>query len=235
MLQSFRFPSTTSRRPRSLLKFKKLKANELRMVLLFGFVIFKKALNAKYYNHFLKLVFAIHFSENRCVTATMIGNIKSLLHEFLIEFPKLYTVRHNQQVIHSLNHIGQTVNDYGPLNSYSTFHFENNLGMIMRTIKGTRREEIEMIGNLNMFRSACFHLQDSTINDEIRSYIEKILYGRGYYASSTYTAKTIHSTGAIERISNLFSNRKLRFFSSYKIGRVRYTTVDYSNTKVVDD
>ncbi|CAM4767431.1 unnamed protein product [Rotaria magnacalcarata] len=235
MLQSFRFPSTTSRRPRSLLKFKKLKANELRMVLLFGFVIFKKALNAKYYNHFLKLVFAIHFSENRCVTATMIGNIKSLLHEFLIEFPKLYTVRHNQQVIHSLNHIGQTVNDYGPLNSYSTFHFENNLGMIMRTIKGTRREEIEMIGNLNMFRSACFHLQDSAINDEIRSYIEKILYGRGYYASSTYTAKTIHSTGAIERISKLFSNRKLRFFSSYKIGRVRYTTVDYSNTKVVDD
>ncbi|CAF4450948.1 unnamed protein product [Rotaria socialis] len=235
MLQSFRFPSTTSRRPRSLLKFKKLKANELRMVLLFGFVIFKNALNAKYYNHFLKLVFAMYFSENRCVTAAMIGNIKSLLHEFLIEFPKLYTVRHNQQVVHSLNHIGQTVNDYGPLTSYSTFHFESNLGMIMRTIKGTRREEIEMIGNLNTFRSACFHLQDSTINDDIRSYIEKLLYGRGYYASSTYTAKTIHSTGAVERISNLFSNQKLRFFSSYKIGRVRYTTVDYSNTKVVDD
>ena len=105
----------------------------------------------------------------------------------------------------------------------------------MRTIKGTRREEIEMIGNLNMFRSACFHLQDSTINDEIRSNIKNILYGRGYYTSSTYTAKIIHSTGAVERISNLFSNRKLRFFSSNKIGRVRCTTVDYSNTKVVHD
>lgn len=129
MLQSFRFPSTTSRRPRSLTKFKKFKANELRIVLLFGFVIFKKALNAKYYDHFLKLVFAIHFAENRCVTVTMVDNVKNLLHQFLIEFAQLYTVRHNQQVVHSLHHIGQTIYDYGPLTSYSTFYFENNLGM----------------------------------------------------------------------------------------------------------
>ena len=129
MLQSFRFPSTTSRRPRSLLKYKKLKANESRMVLLFGFVIFKTALNTKYYNHFLKLVFAIHFSEYRCVTTKMVENVKSLLYGFLIEFPQLYTVRHNQQVVHSLHHIGQTMSDYGPLTSYSTFHFENSLGM----------------------------------------------------------------------------------------------------------
>ena len=126
-LQSFRFPSTTSRRPRSLIKFKKLKTNELRMILLFGFVIFKRALNAKYDNHFLKLVFAIHFAENRCITATTVIHVKNLLREFLIEFPQLYTIRHNQQVIHSLNHIGQTINDYGPLTSYSTLYFENNL------------------------------------------------------------------------------------------------------------
>lgn len=134
MLQSFRFPSTTSRRPRSLIKFKKLKANELRMVLLFGFVIFKKTLNAKYYDHFLKLVFAIHFAESRCVTVEMVYDVKNLLHQFLIEFPKLYTVRHNQQVVHSLNHVGQTIDDYGPLTSYSTFYFENNLGMSFYTI-----------------------------------------------------------------------------------------------------
>ncbi|CAF1639183.1 unnamed protein product [Rotaria sp. Silwood1] len=131
MLQSFRFPSTTGRRPRSLLKFKKFKASELRMVLLFGFVIFKKVLKAKYYDHFLKLVVAIHFSEHRTISMVMVDNVKSLLHEFLIEYPKLYTARHNQQVVHSLNHIGQTINDYGPLTSYSTFHFENILGDIL--------------------------------------------------------------------------------------------------------
>jgi hypothetical protein len=128
MLQSFRFPSTTTRRPRSLIKFKKLKANELRVIPLFGFVIFKKFLKAKFYDHFQKLVVAIHFAEYRNLSVDMVQNVKCLLHEFLIEYPKLYTPRHNQQVIHSLNHIGQTIHDYGPLTSYSTFHFENILG-----------------------------------------------------------------------------------------------------------
>jgi hypothetical protein len=130
MLRSFRFPSTTGRRPRSLIMYKKLKANELRMVLLFGFFIFKNVLKSKYYDHFLKLVVAIHFSEYRAVTANMVNSVKNLLHEFLIEYPKLYTARHNQQVVHSLHHIGQTIDDYGPLTSYSTFHFENILGNI---------------------------------------------------------------------------------------------------------
>lgn len=130
MFQSFRFPSTTARRPGSLVKFKKLKANEMRMVLLFGFAIFKNVLKSKYYNHFLKLVTAIHFAEHRAITANMVNNIKTLLHEFLIEYPKLYSARHNPQVVHSVHHIAQTVNDFGPLTSYSTFHFENILGNI---------------------------------------------------------------------------------------------------------
>src|ERR1700722_13080360 len=64
MLQSFHFPSTTARRPGSLVKFQKLKANELRMILLFGFAIFKTTLKPKYYEHLLKLVVAVHFAES---------------------------------------------------------------------------------------------------------------------------------------------------------------------------
>jgi hypothetical protein len=100
------------------------------MILLFGFIAFKNVLKDRFYNHFLKLVVAIHLSEFRAITVDMRKNIKTLLDEFLMEFPQLYTARHNQQVIHSLYHIGQTVNDYGPLTSYSTFHFENILGDI---------------------------------------------------------------------------------------------------------
>ncbi|CAF4906207.1 unnamed protein product [Rotaria sp. Silwood1] len=235
MLQSFRFPSTTGRRPRSLLKFKKFKASELRMVLLFGFVIFKKVLKAKYYDHFLKLVVAIHFSEHRTISMVMVDNVKSLLHEFLIEYPKLYTARHNQQVVHSLNHIGQTINDYGPLTSYSTFHFENILGIIMRTIKATRREEIEMIGSLNIFRRACLQLHDSTMNIQLKNYIENMMFGRGYYKSSSSAPRTMHSIPSNNRISTLFSNENLQFYGTIKIGRVRYTTADYSKSKAADD
>jgi len=49
----------------------------------------------------------------------------------------------------------------------------------MRTIKSTRREEIEMIGNLNVFRNACFNLHDCTMNVKIKAYIENIVFTRG--------------------------------------------------------
>ncbi|CAF1478379.1 unnamed protein product [Adineta steineri] len=235
MLQTLRFPSTTTRRPRSLNKFKKLKASELRVILLFGFVVFKNLLKSKYYDHFVKLVVAVHLSEFRAVTSTMTNNIKILLREFLVDFPNLYGIRYNQQVVHSLDHIGQTVIDYGPLTSYSTFHFENILGMIMRTIKSTRREEIEMIGNLNMFRYACIHLHDSTMNIKLKNYVEKMISGRGYHASIPNILRTMHRLPFVNRICEIFSNRSLQFFSTCKIGHVRFTSLHYSNSKVADD
>jgi hypothetical protein len=118
-------------------------------------VIFKKVFKAKYYDHFIKLVVGIHFSESRAIIGAM-EKCKSFLHEFLLDHPKLYMISHNQQVLHSLHHVGQTISDYRPLISKSTFQFENildniflqifsiycysYLGMIMRTIKSTRRE-----------------------------------------------------------------------------------------------
>ncbi|CAF5002379.1 unnamed protein product, partial [Rotaria sp. Silwood1] len=108
-------------------------------------------------------------------------------------------------------------------------------GMIMRTIKATRREEIEMIGSLNIFRRACLQLHDSTMNIQLQNYVENMLFGRGYYESSSSAPQTLHSIRSNNRISTLFSNKNLQFFRTIKIGRVRYTTADYSKSKAVDD
>lgn len=105
----------------------------------------------------------------------------------------------------------------------------------MRTIKSTRREEIEMIGNLNVFRNACFHLHDSTMNVKIKAYIENIVSTRVYYASISNTVQVMHRSPDIARISTIFSNQNLRFYTSCKIGHIRYTSVDYSKSKVADD
>ena len=51
---------------------KKMKANEMRAILLFGFVVFKKHLKGKYYTHFLELVATIHLAENRALSRSMI-------------------------------------------------------------------------------------------------------------------------------------------------------------------
>ena len=70
-------PSTTARRPRALLMYQKMKANEMRVILLFGFIIFKKHLKGKYYTHFLKLVAAIHLAENRALSESMVQNVEN--------------------------------------------------------------------------------------------------------------------------------------------------------------
>jgi hypothetical protein len=105
----------------------------------------------------------------------------------------------------------------------------------MRTVKSTRREEIEIISNLNTFRNACLHLHDRTMNLKFKSYVEKLISGRGYHISNSNDIRVMHPTSAVERIANLFSNQNLRFFSTCTIGRVRFTIVDYSKSKAADD
>jgi hypothetical protein len=105
----------------------------------------------------------------------------------------------------------------------------------MRTIKSTRREEIEMIGNLNMFRYACVHLHDSTMDIKLKNYVEKIISGRGYHTSTSNIIRTMHRLPSVDRICNLFSNPNLQFFSTCHIGHVRFTSLHYSNSKVADN
>jgi hypothetical protein len=61
LLGRFRFPSTTTRRPRPLHKFAKYKGSEIRLVLLFGYSMFENILKDKYYSHLLLLVLAVHY------------------------------------------------------------------------------------------------------------------------------------------------------------------------------
>ncbi|CAF3117896.1 unnamed protein product [Rotaria sp. Silwood2] len=59
-LQCFRFSSTTTRAPRSVMKYYRLKANESRVLLLITYPIFKKYLKPIYYKHLQLLSFALH-------------------------------------------------------------------------------------------------------------------------------------------------------------------------------
>ena len=129
MLRCVHFPSTTTRHPRSIIKFNKYKGNELRSLLLFGYSIFDGVLGHRYYSHFLLLVLIMHISESRSIHNEWLGNLQQLCTEFVLVFPRLYSIRHNVQVVHSIVHIFDTVKAYGPLTNFSTFNFESLLGM----------------------------------------------------------------------------------------------------------
>lgn len=81
----------------------------------------------------MKLVMMMHLSENRQVHRSYINIIKRLGQSFVSDFSNLYTNRHCVQVVHSLVHISDTVRDFGPLQTFSTFQFENELGSIKKS------------------------------------------------------------------------------------------------------
>jgi|EBPBio282013_DNA_FD.fasta_scaffold05108_7 hypothetical protein len=82
----------------------------------------------KYARHFLLLLVAVHQSESRTIDRKHILEIEYLFDQFLREFPTLYTIRQNTQVVHSLQHVSSSVRDFGSLGNFSTFNFENVLG-----------------------------------------------------------------------------------------------------------
>jgi hypothetical protein len=127
-LKNVKFPSTTTRHPRSFRQYRKFKASELRVVLLCSYPIFEKIMKKKYYEHFKKLVLAVHLAESRAVTEQDIEAVEKLCYAFLLQFPNLYGERHNVQVVHSVMHISESIRDFGPLTSYTTFNFESLLG-----------------------------------------------------------------------------------------------------------
>jgi hypothetical protein len=131
LFKQLRLPSTTTRLPRALSQYSNFKANELRVLLLFGYVIFANILSKKYYDHLLQLVCLLHLAENRRILHCDITIIQKLGETFVISFSHLYTNRHCMSVVHSVLHIADTVRDFGPLTTYTTFNFENQLGRII--------------------------------------------------------------------------------------------------------
>ncbi|CAF4467278.1 unnamed protein product [Rotaria magnacalcarata] len=145
LFSSLRLPSTTTRRPRSLLDYHKFKGNELRVLLLFGHRIFYRVLQQRYYNHLLQLVVLMHLAEKRKIDNVDLKIIQQLSRSFVVSFPELYSDRHCVQVVQSVLHIGDTVDDFGPMTNYTTFQFENDLGKFNGTCNFGRIRSIVTI------------------------------------------------------------------------------------------
>ncbi len=78
----------------------------------------------------LKLTVMMHLAENRQIIPSYIDIINCLGKNFLVKFSTFYSPRHCVSVVHSVIHISDTIYDFGPLHTFTTFNFENELGKI---------------------------------------------------------------------------------------------------------
>jgi hypothetical protein len=255
VFRRLRLPSTTPRLPRNLSSYTKFKANEMRILLLFGHIIFKNVLKQKYYIHFLKLVLMMHLSESREIKPSYIDIISRLGNTFVVNFPMLYSARHCVQVVHSVVHISDTVYDFGPVHTYTTFQFENDLGKIHKTnyffpsiqlsysiglltriTKNTRRHAQELIGNLQLIQEAYCHLNNlDFMNTDFANYLSNRFTGyRVSHGSKNYRlGHAIKRDDSLVRL--LFPLTQIKYYQTLHLGRVRLCTRAYAEGKVADD
>jgi hypothetical protein len=134
ILKSFYSLSTTVRIPRDLKIYNKYKAIEYRSMLLIFDSIFRDILRKEFYDDLKLLVFALHVGEGCEIKTTDLETMHLLLNEHVGQFKSLYGERHCVNTIHSITHFADTVYDYGPLQYYSTFHYDSILGKVTFTI-----------------------------------------------------------------------------------------------------
>lgn len=252
-----RFPSTTTRRPRSIIKFNKYKGNELRSLLLFGFSIFEGILQRPYYSHLLLLVLVMHLSESRSLDQHCVEDLHHLCTSFVSTFPRIYSARHNVQVIHSLVHIPESVKAFGPVSNYSTFNFESLLGvsehfvrhlfdqnekffftilgLITRTCNSTRKHAIEIINTIVQLRETCRLIDTPHVRPKLQHLLSTWVLRRSLTMDNQIRLLHQIKSRSVTFISRMWTNKKIDYYSTLYIGHVRITTAAFADQKATDD
>lgn len=130
-------PSEFKRKIRTLKDIKRWKATEFRFFLLYcGVIVLFNNINTRMYKHFLLLHTAVFILNN----AKLIDKYMDIAHNNLISFvnesAEIYDIFFVVYNVHSLVHICEDVQCYGPLENYSCFMYESYLGRLKRTVRG---------------------------------------------------------------------------------------------------
>lgn len=147
-------PKEFARRPREIQDFAQWKATELRQFLLYtGPVILKKELNSVIFSNFLTLHIAVRILCQKS-TVEYIEYADKLLKHFVECFINIYGPEFASHNIHGLLHITDCVKQFGPLDTFSAFPFEN----FMKELKSTLRKSdkpLQQISNRYAEMSFC--------------------------------------------------------------------------------
>lgn len=127
-------PNEFSRKPRNLKYLNRYKATELWHLLLYTLpsVVAKGISKTRFYNHFMLLHQAIRILYTQNVCVTYINVASALLVEFLSGIPKFYGRYEVKFNAHSLLHLCSDVMFTKPLDSYSSFKFENHMQILKK-------------------------------------------------------------------------------------------------------
>ena len=128
-------PREFSRRPRSLVEFRRWKATELRQFLIYsGPVVLLGTLPRHQYRNFMLLSIACLVLLHPVYSTQHHEYAKDLLKTFVANFAQIYGKEMVSYNVHSLIHLADDVKRYGALDNVSCFEFENHLGKLKKMV-----------------------------------------------------------------------------------------------------
>lgn len=158
------FPSAFQRKPRPLSELSYFKASEFRTYLLYlGPYILKKFLVPAYYQHFLKLHFAISVFTSHNFKS-MYEHASQCLKIFVYDMRELFGERSMVYNIHALLHLPHYVSIYGPLDSFSAFPYESYFSLPKKRIKASNCIFKQSVNQLIQLRSLYSNEPPLTLN-----------------------------------------------------------------------
>lgn len=132
-------PKEFNRLPRSLEELEYFKATEFRSFLLYtSVIVLKGRLKKQLYQHFMLLHCAIRILINSETYITYNDTAKELLKSFVIQYPTLYGYEFVTYNVHGLIHLADFALQYGPLDKFCAFKYENCLQIIKKTVNNAR-------------------------------------------------------------------------------------------------
>jgi hypothetical protein len=137
-LSEFRsyIPREFARKCRDLSEVDRWKATEFRQFLLVsGIVALKDKLKIEYYRHFLLLFVGIYCLANPILVVTHIDYAHECLCQFVRQAAALYGDGFIVYNVHGLTHLANDVRQFGPLDAYSAFPFENFLRQLKPLVR----------------------------------------------------------------------------------------------------
>lgn len=130
-------PKEFARKPRSTSEVQHWKATELRFFLLYsGPVVLKSVLRSDRYKNFLALHCATFLVSSPTLCTQYVDYAESLYKHFVETFAILYGTDRVSYNVHCVLHLANDVRNFGPVDAFSAFPFENNMQFLKRLLRG---------------------------------------------------------------------------------------------------
>jgi hypothetical protein len=187
-------PSEFPRKPRPFKEIKRYKAVEYRLIVMYtGPVILFNVLNNRYYKHFLLLHCAIFILSNQYLIDNFVNEANNFLKDFVVQAGKLFEKAFVVYNVHGLTHLVDDVRNYGSLNDFSCFPFENYLQSIKKKVRSNKNVLQQIYNRVHEFDSLS-RLKINRSDDETKA---QHIFNSIYSATGetiSFNCKKIHTS-----------------------------------------